>query len=192
MAVKSHDENKRKNKNSKENSNTSQDALNIMKRYYNGYCFSQNATEPVYNPTLVLYFLKRLQKTGCFPENMFDENLAMDEGKLVYISGIDGGSQLIIDLMQQEQKVEIQEISQKFGIRRMLSDASHDRSFLISFLYYFGILTLGGRSEAGDQILKVPNLMTKRLYIERINEMLLPEPMERDRGKDRGPVREIW
>ncbi|WP_080800168.1 AAA family ATPase, partial [Desulfamplus magnetovallimortis] len=164
-----------------------QNALEIMKLYYNGYHFSQDATEPAYNPTLVLYFLKRLQKTGQFPENMFDENLAMDEGKLLYISEIKGGNQLIIDLMQHNhhrQKIEIQQISQKFGIRRMLSDATHDRSFLISFLYYFGILTLDGRSENGDQVLKLPNLLTKRLYVDRINEMLLPEPVERDKGKD--------
>ncbi|WP_186441591.1 AAA family ATPase [Desulfamplus magnetovallimortis] len=159
----------------------SNNALEIMKLYYNGYLFSQDVTEPVYNPTLVLYFLKRFQKSGRFPENMFDENLAMD------ISEIKGGNQLIIDLMQQSHqshKIEIQQISQKFGIRRMLSDATHDRSFLISFLYYFGILTLDGRSENGDQVLKLPNLLTKRLYVDRINEMLLPEPVERDKGKD--------
>ncbi len=162
---------------------TQQDALEIMKLYYNGYCFSKDSKEPVYNPTLALYFLKKFQKTGSFPDNMFDENLAMDEGKLIYISGIKGGNQLIIDLMQQGHKVEINEISGKFGIRRMLSDAAHDRSFLISFLYYFGILTFSGITDEGKKRLIVPNLIMKRLYVERINEMLIPEPVKRDEGK---------
>ena len=162
---------------------TVDEALAIMKLYYNGYQFSYDAAEQVYNPTLALFFFKKLQRSGRFPKNMFDENLAMDEAKLIYISGIKGGSQLIIDLMQERRKVEIEEISQKFGIRRMLSDATHDRSFLISFLAYFGILTFDGLSENGEQILKVPNMVTRRLYIDRINEMLLPEPVERDQGK---------
>ena len=158
-------------------------AIEILKLYYNGYCFSQDAADPVYNPTLALYFFKKLQRSGRFPKNMFDENLAMDEAKLLYISGIKGGNQLIIDLMQTDQTVEVESISQKFGIRRMLTDATHDRSFLISFLYYFGILTFDGISESGEPLLKVPNMVTRRLYIDRINEMLLPEPVERDQGK---------
>ncbi|SLM29700.1 hypothetical protein MTBBW1_1940027 [Desulfamplus magnetovallimortis] len=32
--------------------------------------------------------------------------------------------------------------------------------------------------------MKLPNPLTKRLYVDRINEMLLPEPVERDKGKD--------
>ncbi|SLM30805.1 AAA-ATPase-like protein (fragment) [Desulfamplus magnetovallimortis] len=164
--------------------NNGKDGLEIMKLYYNGYSFSKDAKEQVYNPTLALYFLKRFQKTGTFPDNMFDENLAMDEGKLVYISGIQGGNQLIIDLMHQGHRVEINEISRKFGIRRMLSDATHDRSFLISFLYYFGILTFAGVTDEGKRYLKVPNLIMKRLYVERINEMFIPEPLIRDQGKN--------
>ncbi|WP_222424163.1 AAA family ATPase [Desulfamplus magnetovallimortis] len=160
------------------------EALNIMKLYYNGYCFSYDATQPVYNPTLALFFFKKLQRSGRFPENMFDENLAMDEAKLIYISTIEGGSQLIIDLMQKGQTVETHEISQKFGIRRMLSNTTHDRSFLISFLFYFGILTFAGRTDEGKKRLAVPNLIMRRLYVERLNEMLIPEPVKRDAGRD--------
>ncbi|MEA1962321.1 MAG: AAA family ATPase [Bacillota bacterium] len=159
-------------------------ALDIMKLYYDGYLFSYDATESVYNPTLALYFFKKLQRSGRFPENMFDENLAMDEEKLIYISKIKGGNQLIIDLMQNGQTVETREINQKFGIRRMLSNATHDRAFLISFLAYFGILTFAGRTREGKKRLKVPNLIMQRLYVERLNEMLIPEPMQRDAGKD--------
>jgi len=41
---------------------------------------------------------------------------------------------------------------------------------------------MGGQTELGKLILKVPNLVTQGLYVERIREMLLPEPMERDDG----------
>lgn len=37
---------------------------------------------------------------------------------------------------------------------------------------------------SGELILKVPNILMHRLYIDRLNEMLLPEPEERDTGKN--------
>ncbi|MBF0413164.1 MAG: AAA family ATPase [Desulfamplus sp.] len=158
-------------------------AVELMRVYYNGYRFSLDADEKVYNPTLALYFLKQFDKSGKVPRNMFDDNLAMDEAKLIYISSISGGRQLIIDLMQEEHQALISEISRKFGIQRMLSDKTHDRAFLVSFLYYFGILTLSGQDQYGKLTLKVPNTVIKRLYVEHIHEMLIPEAMERDDGK---------
>ena len=159
-------------------------AVELMRVYYNGYQFSLDAYETVYNPTLALYFFKQFHKSGKVPRNMFDDNLAMDAAKLVYISRIDGGRQLIIDLMEKEHEVVISEISRKFGIERMLSDKSHDKAFLVSFLYYFGILTISGETAVGEISLKLPNTVIKKLYIDHIHEMLIPEPAERDQGKD--------
>ena len=161
-----------------------QELIDLMQIYYNGYCFSEDAATKVYNPTLALYFLDEFQESCRTPKNMFDDNLAMDEAKLIYISGIKGGPQLIIDLMKAEAEVAIPEISRKFGIRRMLSDSSHDRAFLASFLYYFGILTIVGHTPGGKLNLKVPNLLMGRLYVERLHEMFIPEPVQRDAGKD--------
>ena len=50
--------------------------------FYNAYCFSVSVNELVYNPTLVLYFLKHFQRYCQFPQQMLDDNLAMDLGKL--------------------------------------------------------------------------------------------------------------
>jgi hypothetical protein len=40
------------------------EALATMRTFYNGYRFSEEATESLYNPTLSLYFLKALARTG--------------------------------------------------------------------------------------------------------------------------------
>ncbi|MBF0209434.1 MAG: AAA family ATPase [Desulfamplus sp.] len=172
--------------------------VDLMRIYYNGYCFSVDAKDLVYNPTLALYFLDNLQEMCKPPKNMFDDNLSMDRAKLIYISKINGGHQLILDLMQDDHEVAIEEISQKFGIERMLSDKSHDRAFLVSFLYYFGVLTISGQTINAELKLKVPNVIMKRLYVERIHEMLLPEPENRDMGRDaakllyqKGNIREL-
>lgn len=160
-----------------------QHLIDLMEIYYNGYRFSVDAPDKVYNPTMVLYFLDEFQESCRIPGNMFDENLAMDEAKLIYISNIAGGRQLIMDLMTGDHHAAVSEISRRFGIQRMLSDKSHDRAFLVSFLYYFGILTIAGQTVSGELALKVPNTLMHRLYVDRLNDMLLSEPEERDQGK---------
>lgn len=65
----------------------------------------------------------------------------------------------------------------------MLSDNSKDRTFLASFLYYFGVLTIAGETDELKVLLKVPNLVMQSLYVERIQKTFLPEPGDRDDGK---------
>lgn len=48
-------------------------------------------------------------------------------------------------------------------------------TFLASLLYYLGALTLGGETAAGELILRVPNLVMRKLYVERLAEMVLPD-----------------
>ena len=191
------------------------EAVDLMRTYYNGYCFSPVLTaggEPanstdlpmtappkatiegkvtekiaadhyVYNPTLCLFFFEQFHEMCSYPREMLDDNLATDESKLEYIAQIPAGRELLLKLTQKSQEVSIPAVSKRFGIREMLSDGARDNTFLISFLYYFGVLTLAGENDAGEVSLKVPNLVVQSLYVERVQKMLLPEPMERDNGK---------
>ncbi len=45
---------------------------------------------------------------------------------------------------------------------------------MASLLYYFGVLTLAGQGVLGKLILKIPNLVARSLYIERLQELWLP------------------
>ena len=157
-------------------------ALDLMRAYYNGYTFAPDAADMVYNPTLAIYFMEAFSRTCKYPRKMLDSNLAADEAKLQYISQIPKGRQLLLDLMKEHHKLVISDLSDRFGIQRMLSDKSKGLSFMVSFLYYFGVLTIDGETEQGQLILRVPNLVTNGLYAERIQEMLLPDPLDRDDG----------
>ncbi len=159
------------------------EAAALMQTYYNGYIFSHAIDEHVYNPTLCLYFLEQFEKTCGYPREMLDDNLATDEAKLEYIAGIPKGRDLLMSLVEKNRQVVVSKISKRFGIREMLTDKSQDNTFLVSFLYYFGVLTIAGETEDLKVILKVPNLVTQGLYVERIQKMLLPEPDDRDDGK---------
>ena len=153
------------------------EALDVMRTYYNGYNFIPRHSDFIYNPTLCLYFFDEFQHHGAYPEEMLD-------AKLEYIAGLPGGRQLIVDLVDKETPVVISRLQKRFGLRDMLSDHSKDRIFIVSFLYYFGVLTLAGETEKGELCLKVPNLVTQGLYVERVQQMLLPDPVIRDRGLD--------
>ena len=150
------------------------EALTMMRTFYNGYAFSYDADYLVYNPTLVLYFMEHFQDRCQYPRKMLDSNLAMDRGKIAYISRLPNGGQLILDALNEAQPLNIQELADRFGVEDML-DAMKDEAFMASLLYYFGVLTLSGHTALGKLILRIPNLVVRRLYVERIRTLLLPD-----------------
>jgi len=160
------------------------EAVNLMQTYYDGYSFSHTVDETIYNPTLCLYFFEQFEKSCKYPRKMLDSNLAVDESKLEYIAQISKGRDLLMNLMQKNHEVTISDIEDRFGVREMLADKSEGNTFLVSFLYYFGVLTISEDTENLEVILKVPNLVMKSLYVDRIHKMLLPEPDDRDDGRD--------
>jgi len=160
------------------------EALEMMRTWYNGYRFVASQVEPVYNPTLCLYFFDEFQSRCTYPDDMLDANLAVDESKLQYTAELPGGMDLVFLLAERSAEVTLQRISRRFGLSEMLTDASRDRLFLVSFLYYFGVLTLAGETEQGELRLKVPNLVMQGLYVNRVQRILLPDPVERDKGRD--------
>jgi hypothetical protein len=105
---------------------------------------------------------------------MLDENLSMDRNKLVYISKLPHGEEVLIKALSGGDSVVIPQLARRFGVEDMLT-AVKDETFMVSLMYYFGILTLAGRNNAfGKWQLKIPNLVAKQLYVERIQELLLP------------------
>ncbi len=157
-------------------------ALDMMRAYYDGYSFTYGAEANIYNPTLAIYFLKQFDELCEYPRKMLDSNLAADESKMRYISGITKGRQLLLDLVTGDKSIVISELEDRFGINQMLSDESKDLTFMASFLYYFGVLTIAGETSLGQLVLKTPNLVTQGLYVNRIRRMLLPDPADRDDG----------
>jgi hypothetical protein len=61
--------------------------------------------------------------------------------------------------------------------------AEHGTGFMASLLYYFGVLTLTAvRTSDGKSILRIPNQVARKLYAERICELLLPDVATRKEG----------
>ena len=148
-------------------------ALETMRTFYNGYRFSEDATESLYNPTLCLYFLNALRRQGHYPRRILDENLAMDRGKLAYVAALPHGEDLLVAALAGDDRVVIPELARRFGVEDVLA-ANKDAPFMASLLYFFGILTLAGVTSFNECILRIPNLVARGLYVERLREDWLP------------------
>jgi len=178
-----------------------QEALDMVRAFYNGYCFSYRFDEAIYNPTLALYFLKAFQRECAYPRRMLDGNLSMDKNKIAYISRLPNGERVVMDALAEAEPINIPELVDRFGVEDMLSPAK-DETFLASLLYYFGVLTLTDkRTDMGKLIFRIPNLVIRKLYVERIRDTLLPEARDKDDSRraaeafyqtgDMGPLRDF-
>jgi hypothetical protein len=119
-----------------------------------------------------------LRRYGRYPKPMLDENLAMDRHKLVYVSGLPHGEDILIKALSGDEALTVPELAQRFGVEDMLK-AVKDQTFMASLMYYFGVLTLGGQVGLDKTALKIPNLAARSLYVERLQDLFLPEYEDR-------------
>ncbi len=141
--------------------------LPIMKENYDGYKFSVNGQQKIYNSNLCLYFLADYLRLGKIPEQLIDVNIASDYSKL--------GKML--DLCKGENKKEIIEktITGEGIINEITSKFNPEIEFkekeLISMLYYLGYLTITGQ-KASYPKLNIPNTVMKEIYSQYFLQIL--------------------
>ena len=147
-------------------------AVTLMQRYYNGYRFTTEQSERLYNPTLCLYFLKYWQRRCHYPAQLLDANLAMDRNRIRYIAALPHGSQVVEQVLEPEQPLSIAALATEFGVEAMLNDPP-DATFILSLLLYFGVLTIDSVDAFGEIQLTIPNQVIRSLYIDRLQQQLL-------------------
>ncbi len=155
------------------------EALAMMRRFYNGYRFEDEHQHKIYNPTLALYFFHYLQEYCKYPPQMLDSNLAMDSNRISYVASLPHEHEIIARILNPDNPPKIDWPADKFGVKDMLFGAK-DQAFMASLLFYLGVLTFGERDFMGCLTLQIPNLVIRRLYLERLQEMLLPEYEDRE------------
>jgi len=154
----------------------------IMKNLYDGYIFSPYTDKRVYNPTLVMYLLKHIEQLeGKLPISLMDHNLETDESRLEFIADLPGGKEMIMEL-NQKKYVDIPKVTSRFGLKAMTTKSSKTRTFMGSYLYFMGMLTLSHQSLAAKSSLTIPNPVTQSLYIDGITRWIVPDPQKQDLG----------
>ena len=133
--------------------------LPIMKKNYDGYKFSLNASTHMYNSNMSLYLLEDYNRLGRMPDTLIDVNIASDYSKLSNMLKICTGEEKknIIENTIYGEGV-ISKITEKFNPEIGFGDQE-----LISMLFYLGYLTISGE-EFGMSRLKIPNKVMKDLY----------------------------
>lgn len=157
-----------------------EEALTTMSTWYNGYLFSELADTLVYNPINTFHFLQHLDRRGTAPVELQDRNLATDQGKLAFLARAPAGARMISELTEGDGTIEVFGLETRISVADLSERLDTDRDFLASFLYYLGLLTLTDQARK----LRVPNLVVRKLYLDRLLEIRLP------RHEDRSSARE--
>jgi hypothetical protein len=97
----------------------------------------------------------------------------MDREKLVYLARLPIGQDLLMNAIAEPPTVIIEQLVDHFGLEDRLP-AYQDTRFLVSWCYFFGILTLAGEDDLSQSRFKIPNLVVRQLYLERLQEVFFP------------------
>ena len=136
------------------------EVYDVMLRNYDGYKFSKNTEERVFNATLVMYFLSEYTKSNQIPEELYDNNIVVNYGKIDNLLKLQGNSfykDIISDILDNG---EIE------GILKTQFNLAEDfvRDDIISLLYYFGYLTIKEQNIIGKMVFRIPNQIMKETY----------------------------
>ena len=136
-----------------------EEILPIMKENYDGYKFSLNAENQIYNSNMCLYFLSRYIRLKEIPNDLIDMNIASDYSKIGKMLDLCKGEKRLEILRKTVQGETITNtIVEKFNPAIEFTEID-----MISMLYYLGYLTISGNL-AGIPELVIPNKVMKEIY----------------------------
>ena len=133
-----------------------EDALATMRQWYNGYRFATKADEDVYNTDMVLYYIAESQGRAGPPEELIDDNVRVDYGKLRHLLTVGGRLNGNFHLLREA----MTDGRAECRVRRSFPQRELDeRDNFLSLLHYFGLLSIRPNAPdyAGEPELVVPN-----------------------------------
>jgi len=141
--------------------------LKNLKKWYDGYLFSKKANTRLYNPDMVLYFLKEYASENEYPDNLIDVNIASDYGKvrnLFRLGAVEQNYVVLEKLIKNEALNGL--LTQQFSF-----DKKFSKNDFLSLLFYLGLVTI---QEVGLSRFRFgfPNYVIKGLYLEFFMESL--------------------
>ncbi len=146
-----------------------EEMIPVMKEWYNGYKFHEDVeyTHTLYNPNMVLYFLKYYQRHRKVPVVLLDGNIASDYYKVRKLLTVETPEKNYATLRKILEGEQVRgRITAQFSFERMFTQYD-----FLSLLYYNGFLTID--YEKGNLIFfKVPNYVIQKLYFDYFLEIL--------------------
>ena len=137
-----------------------------MTKYYNGYKFNKRG-KSVFNPDMSMYFLNKFLSYNEYPEEMIDNNVKTDYGKVNQLAYNFNDKEALEEIMTTGETSTM--LVDRFNIHTIYSVKENFKSLL----FYLGMLTIKEQGPLGT-VLKIPNHVIKTIYWEqyfqKINE----------------------
>ena len=154
---------------------TVEEMISRMKPVYDGYCFSAESSQTVYNSSMCLYYLDNIREKGVIlpPELYLDPASDHDGSKLQQVFEIaeDGLADKVMDTYLKGDYFYIAKLAEHINLNK---HKKYDEVQLISMLYYLGYLTIDPKKSKPEKLaLKIPNLFMSNLFAQCTLDMRL-------------------
>ena len=153
-----------------------EEIYNEMEQYYNGYRFSEQSEETIFNTTLVMYYLKEYLETDARPAKMLDNNIAANFEKLENLITLKNNkySKQVLEALIQNNEI-VEPIIDKFNLKMEVT-----QSTILSMLFYFGYCTIKENRMGLNVSFKIPNYVMAGIYNEYFMQLLAQEGVKID------------
>ncbi|MEM1124697.1 MAG: AAA family ATPase, partial [Bacteroidota bacterium] len=143
--------------------------LKQLQFWYDGYRFSPESNQRLFNPDMIFYFCKYYARLRKYPSNLLDANIASDYTKVRNMFGINNKAKENYEVLKEiirEGTVGAQLIN------RLTFEREWTRNEFVSLLFFQGILSI--ESKNVEQLtFKMPNFVIQRLYYQYFYELSL-------------------
>ena len=151
--------------------------ISRMKPVYDGYCFSEDARETVFNSSMCLYYLRCVSKKRVFlaPEKCLDPASDYDSSKLGQLFALakEGLTEEITNTYLRGGVFFLNGLAKNLNLNKIFR---YDKAELLSMLFYLGYLTIDReRSQIDRLALKIPNLYMSKLFAQCVADVRLKE-----------------
>ena len=145
---------------------STKEIISRMKPVYDGYCFSKQAEQTVYNSSMCLYYLDEIRKQRIFlnPEDYLDPACDQDGYKLEQIFSLTDKTIVdeIIDTYLHGDTFYVDKLSENINLNNV---NEYDQDQVLSILYYLGYLTIDKKESSTEgMVLKIPNRYMSKLF----------------------------
>jgi len=145
------------------------DTLSILRKWYNGYKFSKDAPNRIYNPDMILYFAHHYVDTGNYPESLLDHNATSAYRTIRRLFKMKNKE--IAHLEYLEELLKNKEIRGHL-VSHFSSDGQFCKNEFISLLYYKGFLTIEGKELLHTRF-SISNYAIEELFYQYFHHSIL-------------------
>ncbi len=144
-----------------------EETLEIMKKWYGNYRFSEDAEKMIFNTDSILHFMNKERNKKRIISNLIDPNMQMDYGKLRHLIAIDGklnGNFTKLKTIINDGGIS-SEIVLSFPYDKLIKEEN-----FISLLYFFGLITFTGKYKKGMPYFEIPNETIRKMMFGYIRD----------------------